>query len=413
MNNADSLDQYAPDFPSPDAWYGLPQEVKFCKKCVVSNQRPSSTVEFKNKNKKDAIHFDEEGVCSACRYHEKKYGEIDWDDRLKSLEKLLDRHRSTDGSYDVIVPGSGGKDSTYVSHVLKYKYGMHPLTVTWPPNLYTDIGRQNFDAWLDSGMDNITISPNRSVHRRLTREAFLNILHPFQPFILGQKQVGPKIALKYGVKLIMYGESQAEGGTNMDEAFNPVMDPKYYSVPRAEQGNIRLAGYAIPELLEKGFDKGDFQVYTPVAYEDVVDAGIEVHHMGFYECWRPQEKYYYAVENCGFIPNPVRTEGTYSKYVSLDDKIDGWHYYTTWIKFGIGRATYDACQEIRNGHLDREEGLALVRRYDGEFPQKYQQEILEYLKIDEDIFWASIDKFRSPHLWTKSENEWVLRHRAE
>ena len=83
---------------------------------------------------------------------------------------------------------------------------------------------------------------------------------------------------------------------------------------------------------------------------------IEVHYLGYYLKWIPQETFYYAVENCGFRPRPFRTQGTYSKYNSIDDKIDDLHYYTTFIKFGIGRATYDVSQELRNGHLSIEEG---------------------------------------------------------
>ena len=78
---------------------------------------------------------------------------------------------------------------------------------------------------------------------------------------------------------------------------------------------------------------------------------------------------------------PFRTQGTYSKYNSIDDKIDDLHYYTTYIKFGIGRATYDASQEIRNKHITREEGEALVNRFDGEFPDRYFSETMEYLVL--------------------------------
>ena len=89
-------------------------------------------------SKKKTIHFDEEGVCDACRYTEQKKTGIDWVEREKELEELCDRHRRSDGSYDCLVPGSGGKDSFYAAHILKYKYGMHPLTVTWAPHIYTN-----------------------------------------------------------------------------------------------------------------------------------------------------------------------------------------------------------------------------------------------------------------------------------
>jgi hypothetical protein len=211
----------------------------------------------------------------------------------------------------------------------------------------------------------------------------------------------------------MYGESNGENGSHFEEALQPTMRTRYFAVPRGQETRVRLGGLAYDELLAKGFTPTDLLPYLPVAAEDIEAAGVEVHYMGYYEKWRPQDKFYYAVEHCGFTPNPERTEGTYSKYASLDDKIDGFHYYTTFIKFGIGRATYDASQEVRNHHLSREEAVALIRRFDGEFPKRYFQEFLEYIEIDEDTFWGRIDSARSPHLWGKTGNEWILRHQVE
>ena len=130
--------------------FGLPEEVKFCSKCVISNQRPNSSIEFKNKNqKKIGIQFDKNNVCSACNYHEVK-NKIDWDKREKMLKKLLSKYRRKSG-YDVVVPSSGGKDSGMTAHILKYKYGMNPLTVTWSPHEFTSIGWQNFRNCIDVG----------------------------------------------------------------------------------------------------------------------------------------------------------------------------------------------------------------------------------------------------------------------
>src|SRR3989344_2121110 len=111
----------------------IPEKVIFCKKCVISNQRPSSTVEFKHtkNDKKETIAFREDGVCDACRYTEYKDRGINWKTREKELIKLCDKYKGKNGYYDCIVPGSGGKDSSYTAHILKYKYGMNPLTVTW------------------------------------------------------------------------------------------------------------------------------------------------------------------------------------------------------------------------------------------------------------------------------------------
>jgi len=394
------------------AYFGLPEKVIFCKHCVISNQRPSSSVEFKHKQdeKKATIGFDDEGVCDACRYHEVKEKQISWEKREQALIELLDKHRRSDGGYDIIVPGSGGKDSAYTSHILKYKYGMNPLTVTWAPHKYTEIGWKNFENWMHvGGLDNILFTPNGRLHRYLTQQAFLNLLHPFQPFIVGQRIIGPLMAAKFGVKLVMYGENQAEYGNNPDDNYKPTMDHKFFSVGNPEE--MILGGKQVKDIIaEEHFSLNDFAPYIPPSADYLEAQNVEVHYLGYYLKWDPQECYYYAVENTGFQANSERTEGTYSKYSSIDDRIDMFHYYTTLIKFGIGRATYDAAQEIRNGKITREEGVNLIRKYDQEPPHKYFKEFLEYIDISEDLFYETVDRFRSPHLWSQENGEWKLRH---
>jgi len=396
-----------------EAKYGLPEDVVFCRRCVMSNQRPTSSIEFKHTRdrKVRVLHLDEEGVCDACRFAEQKE-QIDWAERERQLLRLLDRHRRQDGEYDCVVPGSGGKDSCYAAHVLKYTYGMHPLTMTWPPLLYTEIGWKNFRSWIEiGGFDNITFKPNGRVHALLTRLGIENLLHPFQTFILGQKNLAPKIALQYGIPLIFYGESEAEYGNPIADTASSLRDWSYYAMK--DLSGVHLGGVSVPELIEKhGVGLNELTPYLPADYRRLEAASIEVHYLGYYLKWTPQESYYYAVEHTGFEANPVRTEGTYSKYNSLDDRIDGFHYYTSYVKFGLGRASSDASQEIRNRHLTREEGVALVHRFDGEFPERYFREVMEYVGLKPERFLELCDEFRSPHLWERVGGEWRLRHRV-
>jgi N-acetyl sugar amidotransferase len=354
------------------------------------------------------LNIDSEGICDACRLADQKV-KIDWEAREAQLLKVLDQHRREDGAYDCLVPGSGGKDSAFAAHILKHKYGMHPLTVTWPPILYTDIGWQNFRNWIEvGGFDNISYRPNGRVHRLLTRRSIENLLHPFQTFVLGQKNLAPKIALQHDIKLVFYGENEAEYGNPLADNEDSLRDKSFYTYEHLDE--LYLGGVAVPDLLkEEGLSLSDLMVYLPVDHKEFEKKKIQVHYLGYYLKWIPQEAYYYAVEHTGFEANPVRTEGTYSKYNSLDDKIDGFHYYTTWIKFGLGRASYDASQEIRNSHLTREEGMTLARRFDGEFPERYADDVFDYLEMDRDYFFSLCDKFRSPHLWKQEDGEWRLR----
>ena len=414
-----------------DVLYGLPRNVVFCKKCNMSNQQPMSSNEYAhNKDStKTTMAFDENGVCHACNFNMlKETGEIDWDERERELIELCDRYRKNDGSYDCIVGGSGGKDSAMQSHLLKYKYGMHPLTVTWSPHLYTDIGWKNFQNWLhEGGFDNFLYTPNGKIHRLLTRNATINLLHPFQPFILGQKTFVAKMAARFNIPLIFYGEMPGEYGEPVSHKSSSYSAKKEdaesegYSLDYLGGKDVRdvyLGGKTIGEYLDEGVELADLMSYLPMDPDVLYKKGIDFKYLGYYLKWVPQEAYYYAVENTGFEANPVRTEGTYSKYNSLDDKVDGFFYYTRWIKFGVGRAMMDSAQEIRNHHIDREEGLALMSRYEGEYPARYEAEFLEYVGLSREEFFEICDRFRSPHLWKVSydENntgEWELRHKPE
>lgn len=414
--------------PGP-ARYGLPQEVKFCRSCVISNQRPSSTAEFKNDGKaaKQVIQINSSGICDACSVKEEKAA-IDWCAREQELRNLCDRYRRNDGNYDCLVPGSGGKDSFMQAHLLKYKYGMHPLTCTWAPNIYTDWGWKNHQAWIHAGFDNILFTPNGRVHRLITRLAVENLFHPFQPFMLGQKNLAPKLAALHDIQLIFYGENEAEYGNPKADMGSAQRSWDYFT--SANDDEIFLGGASLSRLRELGLEEQDWKPYMPIDPQKIDEKKIEVHYLGYYEKWHPQAAYYYSIENGNFQSSPERTTGTYSTYNSIDDRIDDFHYHTTWIKFGIGRATYDAAQEIRSGDLLREEGVALVKKYDGEFPERWAEEIFSYLSLpitqfpiaaeafeqpqfSRSYYKALCDQFRSPHLWLWDDAKgWSLRHRV-
>jgi N-acetyl sugar amidotransferase len=303
---------------------------------------------------------------------------------------------------------------------------MHPLTVTWAPHVYTEWGWKNFQAWIHAGHDNYLMTPNGRVHRLLTRLAVDNLFHPFQAFMFGQKALAPKMALLFKIPLVFYGENEAEYGNPIADAATAQRDWSYFTA--ADKGQIFLGGVSVAELRESyGLEEQDLIPYLPPNPDEIQALGTEVHYLGYYLKWHPQSCYYYAVEHGGFQASPERTPGTYSKYNSIDDRIDDFHYYTTGVKFGLGRATYDAAQEIRSGDILREEGVALVKRFDHEFPERFAEEIFHYLSIppkefpvasgmfeqpvmDRAYFMRLADQFRSPHLWKYEDGKWSLRH---
>lgn len=380
----------------------IPEDIIFCKNCVLSNQRPRTII-------------NEQGICKACEWAYEKDHTVDWDSRRKELEELCDRHRSKDGSFDVVVPGSGGKDSGFVAHQLKYRYGMHPLCCTWAPFEWTDIGWRNLKAFIDAGYNNLIGQPDGILHRKLTRCAFECVGDAWQPFTYGQSSWAYHIAAQYNIKLTFMGENGELEYNGYD---------KYKNVP--SQGidaleDEHFKGAGVDKIVNYGIEKGIIkeeevlpqttQWYKPPPLDVVKKKNIEKHWFSYYEKWTPQENYYYAVKHTGFCPNDAgRTECTYTKYASLDDKADGFHYYLGYMKFGLGRATRDAMQDIRRNHITREEGVALVHRYDHEFPKKHFHWFLDYLNISEEFFWEVMDFYRSKSkVWQKKYGKWELK----
>tara|TARA_B100000315_G_scaffold233911_1_gene247478 strand:- start:1956 stop:3155 length:1200 start_codon:yes stop_codon:yes gene_type:complete len=381
----------------------IPKNVIFCKNCVVSNQRPRTR-------------FNENGVCSACQWAYEKDHVVDWEKRENELVQLCNKFRSNDGSFDVVVPGSGGKDSAYVAHQLKNRYGMHPLCITWSPFEYTKIGWQNLKNFISSGFTNILGQPDGQIHRKLTKLAFELKGDAWEPFAYGQKAWAFHIATRFGIKLIMYGE-------NGELEYGGSEKYKHLAKEGPEEWEYEyFKGANVDDLAEVGLERGYFkeddvldktlQLYKAPSPDTIIKSGSEMHWYSYYHKWTPQENYYYAFKHTGFRPNPEgRSEGTYTMYVSLDDMLDGIHWYQAYAKFGMCRCSRDAQTDIRRNHITREEGIALVKRYDGELPKRDLTFFLDYTGLDEKYFWYVMDRYREiSNVWKKVNGEWVMSY---
>ena len=370
--------------------YDLPSKVIFCKRCVISNQRPR-------------IVFDSEGVCNACRYFEYKKT-IDWEKRENELIKILDKHRSSDHSYDCIVPSSGGKDSATVAHKLKHEYNMNPLTVTWSPLMYTDIGWKNLKNFNDSGFDIILGMPKGDISKKLCRDALIEMGDPFQGFIYGQVLFPVNIAVKYGISLIFRGENaEAEYG-----GLQSFWDKR--SINSSEMKKTYFSKYEVNFWLERGYMERDLNMYFPPDEKKIEELNVESFFYGYFKNWSNHSNFYYASENTGFKPNTKRTEGTYTKYSSIDDRIDPFHHYFALLKFGHGRCTSNAAREVREGFITREEAISLVEQFDNEFPEASFQDFLKFTNLSIEEYSKIEDKWRNEKLWIKKGNKWEKKY---
>lgn len=360
-----------------------PSEIVMCKRCVMTNQRPRIT-------------FNSDGICSACQYADYQNNVIDWVARRNEFEELI---MST--SKPIICPSSGGKDSTYVALTL----GLHNMDVIlarWHPLIITQEGMKNWDSVIEYGFDGITGQPGKQFQRKLARVGLEFYGDPFLPFIYGQLSWPFHVANEFGADIVFFGENgEALYGGDISANDKKCWDKKDWE--RVYQKGAGLSGL-VDILLGIGAVGMDYVTNASIMYS-MPRTNAEFHWMSYYFPWHPQQNYYDAATECGFEPKNERSVGTYSRYASLDDKMDGLHYFFGWLKFGIGRCTSDAAHEIRDGELTREEGLGLVSKYDGEFPWEHYEECLSYLGMTHEKMSLAFDRFNL------SGVDWRAKHR--
>ena len=367
-------------------------KITYCKQCLMPNSRPR-------------IDFDENGVCNACRHAEAKKEEIDWEGRRKEFLEILNPYRSKDGSWDCVVPWSGGKDSSFIAYKLKYEFGMNPLLVTFSPMMLNEVGNHNREALIQAGFDHLFFRPNQKVHRRLARRFFIERGNQKVAWDAGVNAIPVQVAIKYKIPLIFYAEhGETEyGGKVIHEDSGKIRD--FTEVVEHQIGDDPN------NWVDEEITKNDLQAYLYPSIEEIVDAKATAYYFAYFFKWSSYENYLYIKDKIDFHVNPgSRTVGTYTNFDSLDDKMDPLYYYMQFIKFGFGRAVRDASRMVQNKQMTREKALELAKKYDHEFPHEFFNEVLLYLDINEEEFNDIVDKHRNLEIWKKTGNDWALRY---
>lgn len=345
------------------------------------------------------ITFDDHGRCNACQWAEEKKT-LDWSIRQNELKKILGEHRSATGSFDCVVPVSGGKDGSYVAYQLKHNYGMHPLTVTVTPALSLELGNQNLKNFIASGFDHIQVSAAGNVLQTLNKFGFIHKGFPYFGWLIAIETVPLKIAAKFDLSLIFYGEEgETEYGGSTALKNTPFHGIDFMRDVYLEGGQDLV----FKEAQLDGEALSFFRFPTPT---EIGDNQLKITHWSYFENWDPYRNYLLAKEKCGLTESPDTNSGTFTNFAQNDQALYSLHAYIMYLKFGFGRATQDAGIEIRRGAMNREQAMNLVKLYDGKYPEQFIDLYLDYYQMSQQEFDATIDKWVNKSLFEQKNNRW-------
>ncbi len=368
--------------------------MKICNICLNLESRPR--ISFRD------------STCNACINANEK-SKINWQERkdqfLKICDEMKNYAKKTGNNYHCIVPWSGGKDSSSIALKLKEEYSLNPLLVTFSPLIQNKIGEFNRKLMIDKNFDSILFSPNGRVAKKLAKRFFIERGNPKIAWDAGINAIPVKSAINHKIPYIFYaehGESEY-GGLVLDENSKKIRN--FTEVIEHQIGDYPQ-NWVSDEIKSE-----DLEPYIYPEEEIINKNNLKVYYFSYFFKWSMYENYKYIEKNLpGFKTDEFgRSQGTFTNFDSLDDKIDDLYYYMQYIKFGFGRCVRDVCRYIQNDHLDREKGLEYVLKYDGEFPSRNHEEVLKYLDLDASAFNAIVNKHRNDEIWDKKNSSWKLK----
>ena len=349
------------------------------------------------------ITFDERGWCTACQWMELKRTTVNWGQRQQELQELVGKFRNKENGFDCIVPVSGGKDGSYVAYMLKHKYNMNPLAVTIRPALELDLGSRNLKNFIDSGYDHIHVSPNAKAMQILNKYGFIEKGFPYYGWLTAILTSVIQVAKNFNIPLIVYGEDgEVEYGGSTETRNKSLFTVEYMKRVYLEGGYDKVLNIAKEKY---GLSDNDLSFWKfPNLAEE---SEMYFTHWSYFEAWDSYRNYVVAKDHCGLEEREDTNSGTFTNFAQNDQALYTLHAYLMYLKFGFGRATQDAGIEIRRGAMDRDQAINLVKLYDNQYPEIFEQTYLDYYEMSKEEFQAVLDKWANRDLFEKIDGRWM------
>lgn len=357
--------------------------MNYCKRCVMPDTRPDQ-------------YLNEKGVCNACISFD-LLNKIDWKKREAALRQILIDKNLDKNKWNCVVPGSGGKDSTY--QIIRAKeLGLNPVFVTASTCDLSEVGRRNLENIKRIGFDVIEISNNKKVRSKINKiglELLGDISWPEHVSIFTSPV---KFALAYDIPLIMWGENPQQEYGGPDEALNnSILDQKWME----EFGG--LIGFRVSDLIENyNFKKHELEIYNYPDEKILNNKSIHGIFLGYYERWDSLRNFEISKNN-GFQSYEEDLEGCYFNFEKIDNYQHGIHDYFKFLKFGFARATDQLSYMIRRNKISRADSINIIKKIEGKYPKSYMgkslNKILSKIGITEKEFSKICDNFTNKSIF--------------
>ena len=366
--------------------------MRYCKKCLMPDTRPGSI-------------FDEEGVCQACRNYEKRKT-INWEERLGELRNLCDKHRRGDERYDCVIPVSGGKDSHFLVYMMKEKMNMNPLLITvGDPFTKTKAGTKNYRNLGESfSCDHILFDLSINLFKRVTRIAFEEFCEPLRFVEAVIYAVPLKMAVKFNIPLIVFGENSAYeyGSTDQDN----------YSAMRTILkifDNIDINFW-----LQKNISRKELNSIVPPTKDELNRVKPEAIFMSYFIPWSSSQHLQIA-KTYGFsdLSHEWKREGCIEDFEQIDSIAYMVHLWLKYPKFGFQRTSDIASRYVREGLLNLDDAKKLIVKHDHELDQRAMEDFIKILGYTPHRFWNIVERFWNREIFEKVEDVWRLKKNRE
>lgn len=359
----------------------------YCARCILPSTRPQ-------------LKLDNEGVCNACRSHASR-PLIDWRARAKAFKDVAARAKSKSRGYDCLIPVSGGKDSTW--QVVKcLEEGLNPLAVTWKTPARTDLGARNLANLVRLGVDHVDYQVNPAVERVFMLRTFERLGSTAVPMHMALFAIPLKIAARFGIPLVVWGENSAfEYGQADDAHCGFKLDAAWLSTYGVTHGTT-ARDWVSQDLTEKALTP-----YAGPTEAELEAAGTLAVFLGYYFPWDPAETLK-AARAKGFETRKEGPKTGLYDYADIDDDFISIHHWLKWYKFGFTRLFDNLSLEIRNGRMTREQAVETVRAKGDQTPTEDIEKFCAFAGISRARFFEIAETFRDRTVWRKEGGRWTI-----